>query len=403
MTMGARAYAGVASGPVRLDVTRLLQRWVRGMRPTGVDRVGLAYVRRYAGQAEALIAIRGVPVALTRAASERVFALLLGPAGTGLPVSRLCSLAAAVTANQAHPRPPAHGRGGTVLHTIHSGLEHARYFRMLWASGFRTIVMVHDLIPVTHPHYCRPASVRQHTRRMCTALRWAAGIVTNSQATLDALAAFARGRGMLMPPATVARLGVDTPEALSLPPQASGHPYFVMVGTIEPRKNHWFILHLWRELVAQCGNLAPRLVVIGRPGWKCGNELDMLGQCRELRDAVIHLPDCPDEVMLAQLRGARALLFPSFIEGYGLPLAEALSMGVPVLASNLAAFREVAGEVPDYLDPLDGASWLAHVRSYAKPSSMDRERQVARLAGFCAPTWPEHFAALDRFLDGMAP
>lgn len=396
-------WASAAPCPLRLDVTRLVHRWVRGIRPTGVDRVGLAYVRRYAGQARAIVAIRGVPVALTHGASNRLFRLLLGASEGGGPTApSLSALARVLGGSGMSPYPLSWQGRETVLHTAHSGLEYSRYFRAVLSAGARTVVMVHDLIPITHPHYCRPLSVRQHASRMGTALRFAAGIITNSQATLQALTAFADEHGLPIPPTTVARLGVDVKPLPVSPGSDTARAHFVMVGTIEPRKNHWFILHLWRELVAQWGNAAPQLVIVGRQGWKCANELDMLVQCPELRDAVVYLPDCPDATMLERLRSARALLFPSFVEGYGLPLAEALSMGVPVLASNLSVFREIAGDVPDYLDPLDGAAWLARIRSYAQPHSEDRERQVARVAGFRKPTWSEHFAVLESFLDRLA-
>ncbi|KWK64579.1 glycosyltransferase family 4 protein [Burkholderia ubonensis] len=396
-------WAGTAPSPLRLDVTRLVHRWVRNMRPTGVDRVGLAYVRRYAEQARAIVAIRGVPVALTRGASHRLFRLLLGPGESVGPKARSLHVLARVLDGSGMPpdRLSCHDRE-TVLHTAHSGLEYSRYFRAAASAGARTVVMVHDLIPITHPYYCGPASVRKHALRMTRTLRFASGIVTNSQATLRALTAFADENGLPMPPTAVARLGVDT---VPLPVSSSrniARPHFVMVGTIEPRKNHWFILHLWRELVARWGNAAPRLVIVGRQGWKCANELDMLEQCPELQEAVVYLPDCSDAAMLAQLRSASALLFPSFVEGYGLPIAEALSMGVPVLASDLAVFREVAGDVPDYLDPLDGAGWLARILAYAQPYSKDRERQMERMVGFRKPTWPAHFAALETFLARLA-
>lgn len=399
--MGTADDASAAPGSLYLDVTRLVHRWVRGIRPTGVDRVALAYVRRYAGQAGALVSVRGLPIALPTGASERMFRLLNGAGDMWSRGRRLRALVPVLGATGVALPSHSPQDGGTVLHTLHSGLEHGRYFRALHARGARTVVMVHDLIPLTHPHYCVPSSVQRHALRLQTVLRCADGIVTNSQATLDALAAYAGDNGLVMPPATVARLGVDVSPSGSVA-QRSGRAYFVMVGTIEPRKNHWLILHLWRQLVTQWGNLAPQLVVIGRPGWKCGNELDMLCQCPELQDAVVHLPNCADVDMLEQLRGARALLFPSFIEGYGLPLVEALAMGVPVIASSLAVFREIAGEVPDYLDPLDGAGWLARIRSYAQSFSAEREQQLIRLAAFRWPTWSEHFALLERFLGRVA-
>ena len=106
----------------------------------------------------------------------------------------------------------------------------------------------------------------------------------------------------------------------------------------------------------------------------------------------------PDRELATLLRGARALLFPSFAEGFGLPLAEALALGVPAIASDLPALREVGGEVPDYLDPLDGAAWRAAVLDYARADSAARRAQLARLPAWRAPDWGRHFGVVDEVL-----
>jgi glycosyltransferase involved in cell wall biosynthesis len=110
----------------------------------------------------------------------------------------------------------------------------------------------------------------------------------------------------------------------------------------------------------------------------------------------------PEARAAALLAGARALLFPSFAEGYGLPLAEALALGVPAVCSALPALREVGGAVPDYLDPLDGAAWRRAVLDHARPGSARRAAQLARLRGWRAPSWEAHFAAVDALLDRVA-
>ena len=106
-----------------------------------------------------------------------------------------------------------------------------------------------------------------------------------------------------------------------------------------------------------------------------------------------------DAAVASLLAGSRALLFPSFAEGYGLPLAEALALGVPALCSDLPALREVGGAVPDYLDPLDGAAWRRAVLDYADPASAARAAQLRRLAHWRAPSWDAHFAAVDALLE----
>ncbi len=186
------------------------------------------------------------------------------------------------------------------------------------------------------------------------------------------------------------------------PPEGRDAPYFVCVGTIEARKNHLLLLNLWRRLAAELGPAAPRLVLIGQRGWLTQNVIDMLERCPALRGLVIERNALPDAEMARVIRGARALLLPSFAEGFGFPVIEALALGVPVLCSDLPALRETGGAVPDYLDPLDGRGWRTAILDYAAPQSPRREAQLRRLADWRPPRWEDHFAAVRRLIAQIA-
>lgn len=286
---------------------------------------------------------------------------------------------------------------GVVLHTSHNGIEFPRYYRSMKQRNLRTVVLIHDLIPLTHSEYCRPGVDVAHRARMHAALSHADGVIANSQFTLDSLEHVARRTGLPLPPAAVAHLAPGIAR-VAAGPRPVAEPYFVLLGTIEPRKNHYFLLHVWRRLVEQLGGNAPRLVVIGRRGWECENVIDMLERCTPLRGVVFEQADCPDGVLHTYLTHAQALIFPSFVEGYGMPLVEALAFGVPVLASDIPVFHEIADTIPEYIDPLDGPGWLAQIREYARPDSPARAAQLIRLEHFQEPTWAEHFERIDAFL-----
>lgn len=377
-----------------LDITRLLTRRSAGLLPTGVDRVGLAYLEHYRARAHAVISRAGFPRILNESESSRAFNLLTGP-----NQHRFC-IRSAIARAYLDPRRVRPGRA-VLLHTSHNGMEHVRYYRTMHQRSVRAVFMIHDLIPLTHAEYCRPGVEENHRRRIHTALRYADGLIANSEDTHAAIKDEARRASLSMPPCVVAPLaaGYRSIEPTQPPIQA---PYFVMLGTIEPRKNHWFMLHVWRRLVEQLGHAAPKLVLIGRRGWECENVVDMLERSAPLKDTVIELPDCSDAQLHAWLQHARALLFPSFVEGYGMPLVEALSLKVPVLASNLAVFREIAADIPDYLDPLDGPRWIARIFAYTRPDGVERNEQIARIAGFREPTWAGHFERVDQFIDSLS-
>lgn len=374
-----------------LDISRLVFRRYRGLLPTGIDRVGLAYIEKYGEQARAVLSAGGFTVILSTPESRRVFDWLLAPEMDRRGLVRL--VARAIFRAGRTP-----DETGVLLHTSHHGMEFARYYRTMKRRNIRTVFMVHDLIPMTHAEYCRPGVDAAHRKRIHAMLRRADGVIANSADTLGVLATEARRAGLDMPPNVVAHLAPGRAPRISAPRLVES-PYFVMLGTIEPRKNHWFILHVWRRLVERHGDATPRLVIIGRRGWECENVVDMLERCTPLRDAVIEESACSDERLVTWLHHAQALLMPSFVEGFGMPVVEALAMRVPVIASALGVFKEFAGDMPDYLDPLDGPGWLARIEAYAHPDSAQRAARLQKIGAFQAPTWPAHFARVDALLD----
>ena len=120
-------------------------------------------------------------------------------------------------------------------------------------------------------------------------------------------------------------------------------------------------------------------MLVGQRGWETENVVDMLDRCPALRGVVIERNHVPDAEMARLLKGSRALLLPSFAEGFGFPLVEALGLGVPALCSDLPALRETGGDVPEFLDPLDGRAWRDAIIDYHR-NLAPAAAQLARLA-----------------------
>lgn len=382
-----------------LDVSRLIwRRWI-GRTPTGIDRVCLAYVHRLGPQALAVVQGRGQRIVLDRSASRQLFALLQDPGDRFR--AALARAAAGWPVNRAGRRDI---QGQLYLNLGHTGLDDPGLVRWIADLRLKAVFFVHDLIPLVNPEYCRAGEASRHARRMDIVLASAAGVIGNSQETLDALATFARQRGAPLPAMIPALLGSDfierhvsSPAALD-PPRG---PTFIMLGTIEGRKNHLFLLQLWSRLSTRLGACTPKLLIVGQRGWECEQALAFLDRAPSLKDHVVELSDCGDDEVGGLLGSARALLFPSLAEGYGLPLVEALRLGTPVIASDLAVFREIGGDVPDYLDPLDGPAWTAAILDYADEPSARRSAQLERLKRYRAPTWDDHFRAVEPWLEGL--
>lgn len=385
---------------VILDISRLISR-LRYSTPSGVDRVEFAYARGLLdlyGEDLAFAAVhptgrygrlpRKAALAYLDELERRWSSEVDGPRQRSL-ASVLPQLAALL------PTSRGIGSGGVYVqasphHLTNQGKVHA----ILERERAKFLCLVHDLIPIEFPEYARPSGAALHRRRMETVAsacaRSGGAAIVNSAATGRSLKPWLARET----PVHVALLGTEPlPPA---EPEPSDRPYFVCLGTIEPRKNHLLLLNLWRHLAETMpAERIPQLVIVGRRGWENEQIVDMLERCPALIGHVEELSGCPDVRLSALLRGARALLMPSFAEGYGMPVAEALSVGTPVICSDLPALREVGGAVPDYLDPLDGPGWKAAILDHAA-CGMLHEAQSARVPGWHNPGWDEHMAIVER-------
>ena len=375
--------------PFLLDVTRLIWRRWKGRLPTGIDRVCLAYLRHFGSRSQAVVQHDRFRRILDWEASQRLFEILASPAHfrLKLPLGVFRHLLGL----------DCSGGHRLYLNIGHTGLDAPGFRDWVTTADVRPVYLVHDLIPITHPEYCRAGEAERHHGRMRTVLETAAGVIGNSQATLDELTYFAASEDLATPPSLAAWLGTDSlpfPKIIRVPER----PTFVVIGTIEARKNHMMLLDIWSRLAARLGNQAPRLLIIGQRGWEANDVFAVLDGNRQLRSHVVELSRCSDEELARNLAEARALLFPSMVEGYGLPLVEALGMGVPVIASDLPVFREIGSNLPTYLSPTDSAAWEAAILEYARPDSEARAAQLGRIRDFQAPGWKGHFDAVEAWL-----
>ncbi len=383
--------------PLLLDATRLVWRRWEGLRPTGIDRICLAWLAHYAPHAQAVIVQRRAKAILSVAASRTLFRLLAEHEGMSANRAgfrwRMAGFAARHGADLFRNLP---GRGRIWLNAGHTGLNTPGLDVWCRAADIKPVYLVHDLIPITHPQYCRAGEAERHHLRMRAMLSTGHGLVANSSHTLEAVADFAGRHSLPMPPAIVAWPGTPALRAVGMD-DVTGPPNFVVLGTIEGRKNHMLLLDVWEGLWSASGSAAPRLTIIGRRGWACDDVLARL-DAGGFGTTIVEAGAVDDADIARLLSGARALLFPSHAEGYGLPLIEALGAGVPVIASDLPVFREIGQGVPELLPPDDVAGWTSAILDYAAADSKRRAAQMARMQGFAAPDWPSHFAMVDAFI-----
>ncbi|MEP9360932.1 glycosyltransferase family 1 protein [Sphingomonas sp. KR3-1] len=228
---------------------------------------------------------------------------------------------------------------------------HWTYPLPLHVRGAKNLYTVHDLIPLTHPELTAIPSAR-HAAVLREIARHAHRLVTVSETVRRQAIAHLRlddARVVNTWQAADAPLQADPP----LPAGLRSGRYFFFCGRIEARKN----LDRLASAHAASGTALPLVVV----GPQVPGEARLEARLRAF-PGVIRLPWVARSALLGMMRRARALLFPSLAEGFGLPIVEAMTLGCPVLASNIEAAAEIVGEAGLLVDPYESGQIEAAIR-----------------------------------------
>lgn len=250
--------------------------------------------------------------------------------------------------------------------------------------GRPLVATIHDAVPWTHPETLTQRGVAWHRKMGARVAASADLVIVPTRAVADEL-------GEFLDLGDRVRVVFEGADALVVPDDAAARrkrlklpeTYFATVATLEPRKG------LDVALAALAETAAPDvpLVVVGQPGWG-GVDLDATADALGLRaDRVLALGRTSDEDLAAVLSGALALVAPSRAEGFGLPVAEAMAAGVPVVCSDAPALVEVTGGAA-YVVPVDDVVSLAEaLGALARDEDLRARLSAAGLARTAGMTW----------------
>lgn len=282
----------------------------------------------------------------------------------------------------------------------HNGISREMFVAWLKARpDISPVFMLHDTIPLDFPEFVTPGGVTEHARVMQNAAQFAHAIITPTPAAAASIHArfTAQGHGDI--PIHPIGLPIDAafhPEEHKNA-KVAGRPYFLICGAIERRKNHALLLDVWDELAARHGTATPRLVIAGRPNTGSEAVINRIRQS-EVLSRHIHVASGLSTPAIARLiAGARALLMPSFAEGFGLPPVEALTLGTPAILSDIAAHREATEGYGIYLNARDRSEWTRAIEM-AMADTPDYLALKTRIAGFTPLDWTGYMHRVEALL-----
>jgi glycosyltransferase involved in cell wall biosynthesis len=264
-------------------------------------------------------------------------------------------------------------------------------------KGVRVGTLIHDIIPISHPEFCEKDLTDAFRSYFYSVLSVVNFILTVSDYSGRLVQEFMDEQGIPRAPILTLRSAHKTWDqgdrpAATLSPAVTKllkDKYVLYVSTIEIRKNHTYLFRIWKRLVEERGAKAPRLVFVGRLGWRVQDLNSQLQSTDNLHGAIRILHDLSDYELSQLYRSAMFTVFPSFEEGWGLPVGESLIFGRPCVASNTSSIPEVAGDFVDYIDPFNLTDGYQKIARFIDDARLREERAAYIKENFIPRQWSD--------------
>lgn len=274
---------------------------------------------------------------------------------------------------------------------------------ILKEQGAQIVVHVYDIISITHPQYCLERGVFNFMDYIAAHMQYADQIIVNAKATVEELKNLAERIGIPLPPCKVVPLGSDFGETKPIQERlvadhlvevVKSAPYILMVGTIEPRKNHSLLLRAYEGGLKEAGY---HLIFAGYMGWNMEEFERELYNHPDFGKRIFHFQGLDDIEIGYLYQNARYLAFCSYQEGFGLPIVESIIRGTPVLCPDQPVYREVGEDYPIWFEQENPKSLCEKITYYDKHPE-EYEKMRARLKHYKAITWDDSFRFMEEAL-----
>lgn len=290
----------------------------------------------------------------------------------------------------------------------------SRYDRVaeLRRQGMKFGLFIHDLIQIRNRDYVMPDAVARFNIQLSDALELCDFVLTNSRYVRDDVHRYLKEtkridlpvKEVLLPTELTFGQSRRSPADLSDPVLqfVLARDYVLVVSTIEVRKNHALLIKVWEALRAELGETVPPLVFVGKWGWQIDELRTYIDEEGYEGDWLFIFNGVSDMVMETLYKHALFTVYPSFAEGFGLPIGESLAYGKPCLASNTTAMPEVGGDFVRYFDPFDWESALAAIRQPIVDRDELRHWRDRIAADFKPKSWSDFCDEFFRSVAGCA-
>ena len=408
--------------PLVMPFVRRRARWQTAMRhklrcavrrlPDELRRPLVLFLALQAQCALALLQLlAAIPVAIGAAAFTSVRAAIMSRVTARSSARRRVDRNTAVL-----PRLETLAQPGDVLLVLGSPWFHETYGdalrRVRNRLKLRCAAMVYDIIPLRRPEWCDYGTVRAFRDWQTDVLPLCDIVFTGSRATADDLRNHAASVGIRLsgPPVWIP-LGTGFGDSAAAPAAepAESFPdlpepgsYVLLVSTIEARKNHALMVAVWRRLLETLpAPEVPTLVFAGGVGWLVADLMQQLDNADWFGGRIRFIRHPSDAALRALYEGCLFTVFPSFYEGWGLPVGESLAFGKPCLAARATSLPEVGGSLARYFDPEDLEDAIRAVSAVIQDRAALAAWQAQVVREFRPTPWEAAATAILHALDGQ--
>jgi len=267
--------------------------------------------------------------------------------------------------------------------------------------GLKSVHVIFDLIPVVQPGFFPEAMEESYANYIEKVLEVSDLSLAISEYTKKDAMAYAEKKGIKPNIIEPFRLGDDFVKIESSKPShksIEANNYIFCVGTVEVRKNHQLLYNVYK-LAKQQGIKLPKIVIVGKKGWLADSTIHLLKYDPDISDQVIMLNRCSDKEMAWLYENCLFTIYPSYYEGWGLPIAETLRYGKLCLSSNTSSMPEVGKDLVEYFSPFDAAGCLKIVEKFLDKKTLTKKESLIK-SNYKTTSWDDTFNQTVKIIEG---